>query len=388
MISVALFIFQTALSSQAAVPPAQPAAVEEKTIVVVGRRVEDSERALMACMARQCPPKEEIDAALAHAENQFIAGDYPAAQRTLAKARSRNIRYRKAIPIEVGDLLRASGRVLALNGLSDASRITAIDSLDALKSGLASTDRRVFIQRLAVGDVFAKEGRIIAARDIYNKVASQADAAGDVRVKGYALFRIAGMFTSISQAVPRYRNTAFEAIRRVENTTEPDLQPFREAAKFLQCRMKDTGGKNDGRACINASDTTQVSTAELVYAPPIDLNNWRQENPSTVAQLHGDATPQWADIAFWVAPNGNVRDIDTVRTSGNIDERWMKLVTDALIKRVYRPLKLPPSDPGLRRVERYSIVYDIVAAKGSRIPARSFVPHIEILDLTVEPGSS
>ncbi|MGA1800417.1 hypothetical protein VH567_16740 [Sphingomonas sp. 4RDLI-65] len=356
--------------------------------MVVGRRVEDSERTLAACIARQCPPKEEIDASLAHAENQFIAGDYPEAQRTLAKARGRNMRYRKELPVEVGDLLRASGRMLALNGQRDASRITAIDSLDALKSGLPSTDRRIFIQRLAVADAFAKDGRFIAARDVYAKVAHQADAAGDIRVKGYALFRIAGMYTAIAPVVPAYRQTALDALRRIDETTEPDLAPFRDAAKLLRCRMQDIGGAKDGRACIQASDTDRVARAELVYAPSIDLNNWRQENPSTVARINGDATPQWADVAFWVRPDGTVRDIDTIRTSPNVDGRWMNVVTEALGKRMYRPLQLAPSDPGLRRIERYSIVYDVVAAKGTRIRVRSSVPHIEILDLTVEPGMS
>ncbi|MEG8023817.1 hypothetical protein QP162_03995 [Sphingomonas aurantiaca] len=210
---------------------------------------------------------------------------------------------------------------------------------------------------------------------------------GDVRVKGYALFRIAGLYTSIAPLVPAYRQTAFDSLRRIDETTEPDLAPFRDAAKFLRCRLQGTG-VNAGRDCIAATNTDRVSKAELIYAPPIDLNNWRQENPSTVARLHGEATPQWADVAFRVAPDGTVRDIDTVRTSTNVDAGWMKLVTDALGERRYRPLQRAPSDEGLRRIERYSIVYDVVSMKGTRIRARSSVPHIEILDLTVEPGMS
>ena len=151
MVPLALVLLQAAVSGQVAAPPVPPSVPlahsvdgEGKTIVVVGRRVEDSARALAACIARQCPPKEEIDASLAHAEDQFLAGDYPEAQRTLAKARGRNMRYKRELPVEVGDLLRASGRMLAVNGQRDAARITAIDSLDALKSGLPSTDRRIF----------------------------------------------------------------------------------------------------------------------------------------------------------------------------------------------------------------------------------------------------
>ncbi|MEG8053920.1 hypothetical protein QP185_12790 [Sphingomonas aerolata] len=136
---------------------AAPVTAEEKTIVVVAKRLQDTGRALAACIARQCPPKEEIDASLAHAENQFLAGDYQAAQATLWKARGRNMRYREELPVDVADLLRAGSRVAAANGLADVSRITAIDSLDALKSGLPATDYRIFSQRLAVGDLVLSE---------------------------------------------------------------------------------------------------------------------------------------------------------------------------------------------------------------------------------------
>lgn len=395
MIPLVIALLQSAVSLPPAplqapptIPPAQSTEVDGKTIVVVGRRVEDSERALAACIARNCPPKEEIDASLAHAENQFLAGDYAEAQRTLGKARARNMKYRKELPVDVGDLLRASGRMLALNGLSEASRITAIDSLDALKSGLPSNDRRIFIQRLAVGDAFVKSGRVIAARDVYNKVAKQADAAGDVRVKGYALFRVAGLYTALARERPDYRETAYDALRRIDETTEPDLAPFRDAAKLLRCRMQDTGGTKDGRACAQSEVGESATIAQLVYAPPIDLQDLWSPQTSATTVMHGKSTPQWADVAFWVAPDGSVRDIDTVRASSNVDERWLKLVTKALGERMYRPLKLPPSDPGIRRIERYSLVYNLVRETGSRVPVRSNIPHVEILDLTVEPTAT
>ena len=142
------------------------------------------------------------------------------------------------------------------------------------------------------------------------------------------------------------------------------------------------------RACAQALVSQRVATAELVYAPPIDLKNSRPPSTSSNVVMHGDATPQWADIAFWVAPDGTVRDIETVRTSPNAGGEWLKLVVEALSKRVYRPLQLASSEPGLRRIERYSLVYDVAAVKGSRIPVRSTISHVETLDLTIEPTKS
>jgi len=48
---------------QAATPAG--AAVEDRDIVVTGRRLADTERAWTDCVARKCPPDHEIAAALA-----------------------------------------------------------------------------------------------------------------------------------------------------------------------------------------------------------------------------------------------------------------------------------------------------------------------------------
>jgi hypothetical protein len=53
-----------------------------QTIVVTGTSLAQTERNLRECLARRCPPDEDIAATLAHAENQFVAGDYAAARRT------------------------------------------------------------------------------------------------------------------------------------------------------------------------------------------------------------------------------------------------------------------------------------------------------------------
>lgn len=368
---------------------AAPATAEEKTIVVVAKRLQDTGRALAACIARQCPPKEEIDASLAHAENQFLAGDYQAAQATLWKARGRNMRYREELPVDVADLLRAGSRVAAANGLADVSRITAIDSLDALKSGLPATDYRIFSQRLAVGDSFFQNGRIIAARDIYNKVAAQAHDAGQPRMEGYALFRLAGLMTAAATVNSSYRNSAHEALRRIDQTTAPELAPFREAAQQLRCRLAGKARDEDRLACARALNGGKASRAELIYAPSIDLQG-RPDVKATTSNVvnQGDQKPQWADIAFWVAPDGSVRGIDTVRTSPNARGDWLIKVVDALGKRVYRSLDMPPGNPGLRRIERYSLVYNVAPIKNTRVRGRSPTPRLEILDLTVEPTQS
>ncbi len=378
---------------QAVAAPAPPAASvpEDKTIVVVGRRLSDTERALAACIARQCPPREDIDTSLAHAENQFLAGDYAESRRTLLAARRRNAKYAKTLPVEVSDLLRANGRLAGLNGAATAARINTIDTLDALKSGLPADDPRVLMQRLSVGDAFAKQARFEAAEDIYDKVARQARSARLPLVEGHALLRNAVLYTAIASVNPAYADKARKAIARIQATTDPAQAGFRDAAATLSSRA--ASGVSDEKAQATARATVagippaaRATTAVLVHAPPIDLGE-RVPDPQTVVALQGDATPQWIDVAFWVAPDGSVRDIDIVRQSANAGGGWIGKVKDSLTGRVYRPLASAASDPGLRRIERYSLVYDVLTVLGSRIPSRSPVPHIEITDLTVDTSA-
>src|SRR4051794_22444833 len=85
---------------------AQP---DARTIVVTGRR--DSEAALKACLERHCPPKEDIDATLAYAEQLFEAGDYAGARTVLKRSLGRNAGEARRYPVEVSDLYRANGLV-------------------------------------------------------------------------------------------------------------------------------------------------------------------------------------------------------------------------------------------------------------------------------------
>jgi hypothetical protein len=87
----------------AADPPAQ-------TIVVTGASLAETGRRLAGCLARHCPPDEDIAATLAHAENLFVAGDYRQAHATTPYWA--DIGFQVAADGLVGDveMLRSHGR--------------------------------------------------------------------------------------------------------------------------------------------------------------------------------------------------------------------------------------------------------------------------------------
>ena len=47
-----------------------PSQNDGQTIVVTGQRLEDTRRALEACLARKCPPLEDMAATMAHTEDR------------------------------------------------------------------------------------------------------------------------------------------------------------------------------------------------------------------------------------------------------------------------------------------------------------------------------
>ena len=105
---------------------------------------------------------------------------------------------------------------------------------------------------------------------------------------------------------------------------------------------------------------------------------------STTVFVGGEDKPQWIDVAFWIAPDGTVRDIDVARQSENAKGQWIERVKKSLGGRLYRPLALAANDAGLRRIERYSLFYNLLDIPGTRIAGRSPIPNIEVTDLTID----
>ena len=77
---------------------AQPQAGEGQEVTVTGRRIQDFRDRLRACLARGCPPNEDVDASLALAEVEFESGEYEDARRTILQSLDRNRRHARQYP--------------------------------------------------------------------------------------------------------------------------------------------------------------------------------------------------------------------------------------------------------------------------------------------------
>lgn len=349
------------------------------TIVVTGTSLADSEARLAACLARNCPPREDIEASLAHAENQFIAGDYAGSRRTLGKSRGRNDRYAKTLPIEVADLNRAYGRLSNLDGRPDQSRLLQIEALDALKAGLDDKDARVLMQQLMVGDEFARAGQLRAAENIYRRVGKRARKAGQLYVVGHAMLRDAVVFGAMASVRSDYRGTARRKIADIERTAEPELAGFRHAAKLLRASL--AAYENDSEAlekAIAAIPPRKSGKPVLIYAPPIRIEKITAGGDQTLPASEG--SPEWIDVRFQIAANGRVQDAGVVHDSGNIGKDWPKLVLESVSRRRYAPMLT--QGEGTTRIERFSYVHDLTMKTSSRIVRRASDGRLTSLDLT------
>lgn len=378
------YLLQTMSLPLAIVSLPAPAAAQDgsDTVVVTSKRIEDTERDLKACLARKCPPKEDMAASLAHAENQFLIGDYGSARDTLSASRGRNARFAETYPVEVADVTRAHARLTSLDGQPEWARAITISALDALKKGLPRDDARVLLQRLENGTQYARAGRIIAADDVYQTVEKQALAAGLPEVRGYAMLRSAILYGALSQRYPQYRGAADKRIKRIETTTEPALAPFRDAAARLKIQL--AGDRGDTAAVEAALAKVPPQTSRkplLIYGPPIEPD---PREVAGVPQTESNIISRdsgWVDVGYTITGQGRVEDVEILRKSDDMKGDWFERAKKALVGRRYAAIALEAGDPGLYRVERFSFVRDMVMDTKSRVALRS-AGRVETVDLT------
>lgn len=370
----------------AAVQVTPVADTPQREVVVTANRLDDTARALAACLARKCPPDQDIAASLAHAENQFVDGGYAKARVTLGDSIGRNKRHAKAYAVPVSDLFRANARVNVHLGEAVLYKSGMIDSLSALKAGLPATDGRVLAQRIEVADADARLRREESALDQYLAVAADAKAAGLPVVEGYARLRRVVLLTAINQYDGGYASDIKKAVHWFAN--RPDLAAFGAAAELMSARAAVKKGDSTQVDALIASYGRTTKTPQLLYAPvEVQQDSLRSQNASSMTgKLAMDNyDDQWVDISFWVTPEGKVSDVETLRESPKLSGEWAKPIAARIAQRRYAPLRMDKSEPGVLRVERYTLTaYWLKDATGTRLRSREAVPRIEMVDLTAE----
>lgn len=362
-------------------------------IVVYGESLADSARKLQECIVKKCPPDKDIAATLRHAENQFVAGDYKNARRTLLSSRGRNQRFKKTFPVEVANLLRANSRIAAHLGEGEAYRLGALDTLSALKAGLPDDHPRVLGARIEVGDSLVRFGRIEAAEQEYRAVARRGQELNLPTIEGYGLLRIAAMYASLAETDRgTYRLAAKRSLDALINNDNPRLAVFANAGKVIKARLDFKTGDSRAVDTLIASYQAQPAdrTPTLLYARPIErfssgrgsVDPFFGSNSALSKIATQNFEDQWVDIGFWVSPEGKVTDAGILRASATFNGRWTPPIIASINGRRYAPIALEQGDPGIFRIERYTYTSRWTTNTGSRIRVRETDAQIEMLDLS------
>lgn len=371
-----------AFAANSAPLPARPGAatVDGQTIVVTATPLAETQRRLADCLARRCPPGEDIEASAAHAENLFVAGRYNDANTVLQQSIGRNRRHARDLPVPVASLFRAHSRVAAHLGEGNQYRSSSYDIVRSLRAGLPSSDARIIAARFEVAAMQLSLGKYDLAAQSYRDIEKQANA---IRRGDFArLARMRGAYLSYLQGD---RSGARATLNAMARDASPDSRVSRIGSLVLLSRLdRVEGRKGDTDALIAELKLAKLDKPVLLYSPPLELKRSPvQEEGEAGNALRLMATDNfdktWIDVGYWVEGDGRVRDVELLRSAGSTD--WAKPLIASIRQRIYAPL----ADPGgSYRVERFSYTSLWEQRLGTRLRQRSASARVESLDLSAD----
>ena len=409
-----------------AAAPAQTSS--QADIVVIGKRINDASDQLKACLARSCPPNQDIDATLRLAETQLLAGKYRDARKTLLASLGRNKDEAKAYPIPVSDLYRANGKVAAHLGFDKDYYSSTFGIYRTLKYGLPSDDYRKYTALMEVAEMMFRTRGHERARLYYDRIAHEArkDGRGDIAA-------IAELRAAIRH-LPPGSDMQLSEIRRIADLQGKDMQaPVLEAKLALARNAYQKGDETTAQSIQKELDAFNIKRPILIYSPSYEMIareldtgsefSYGLDNPmpvsgdgsagggprapvqapgggnpngvqssgraattsilalsrwSTTKRMAGNFDDMWVDVAFNITPEGKVSDPRIIRSKGEL--YWTKPLMTSLAMRRYTAGK--PNDPSSIMMERYTYTSGYEGQTGSRVSQRSPKARVEFLDLS------
>lgn len=394
---LALIVGTPALTQQAA-PAAQP----ERDIVVTGQSLRATADALAACLARNCPPDEDIAATLAHAENQFVSGDYRSARATTLASIRRNNDEGRAYPLPVSDLYRANGRIAAHLGEAAAFQSSVLNMRDTLDRGLGENDPRTLAAQIEVGDSRSRLGYPDEARDIYLRTAAAAERAGVPRVAAFARLRVA-MADLAPKKDDRIRSRARDAVSKLEAIAGQGDTVGRDIALMAEVTLarveREDGDMTRTQGLVSRFAAGGGARRPLLLSgEPVRLQDAAQsavtersesqDSGNILSRTTAGVDDRWIDVGYWINADGRIDDYEVLRQSGGLGG-WTEAVERSVKSRIYAPLapENGVQSPGFYIVERYTLTADFAdqaECTGSRLRCRSSNLRVERTDLTPE----
>ncbi len=378
---------------------------DQDSIVVTGRAIESKKIALASCLARKCAPDEDIDASLALAETQLVAGKYRDARVTLIAALGRDKRAAMAYPIPVSDLYRANGRVAAHLGMDQDYYRSTWGIYNTLRKGLPNAIDLKYSAMMEVAEMMATTSGHDTAREYYRSIAYHSRRDGRPDIAALAELRM------ILRHYPAYARE--DGIRKIANSADPKTRAAQLEARLALARM--AFERNDlpaADAQLKEIASYGVRRPILVYSPSYELaarpaspnemipqvkydtpffvpTGERTVRRATSMETRGSQSvathrmalnveDMWIDVGFHITDQGTVADLQVLHSHG--DNGWSKPLLASIAGRRYTPPT--PGSPLTKRAERYTYTSGLETGTASHMTQHSPDARVEYLDLS------
>jgi hypothetical protein len=375
-------------------PASPPAAAGPGTIIVTGRRIQDFRAALEACLARHCPPNEDIDATTALAEALYLDGQYHEARTALLRSLSRNRREARNYPEPVSDLYRANARVARALGLDRDAESSTREILRSLQAGIPVEDYRHLTARFEIVQQMTAFGQYPQAGRMLRDIAMRAASAGRDDVVAMAELRL--LWLDHLQG-PR---GGPPSSRLLAMARSPD--PHRSiGARILLVRIYAEKGETAAADRLIAELGRSSGRRQLLFNPPYELlqsEDVAGRRDRVQAILQGETITsniadrvlenfddKWIDVGFWIRPDGRVEDLEIVRRRNRTD--WAEPLLQSIRGRRYAA----SDGTSTYRVERYTYTsgYDDqgTATRTATRSPRARIEYFDLSGLTTPPAA-
>ena len=346
-------------------------------IVVTGIRIQDYRDRLTACLARGCPPNEDIDATLALAEALFLEGEYGEARTVARESIRRNRDHAAQYPEPVSDLYRAHMRLARHLGFDREALQSANGILDALQTGIPQEDYRHFTARFELAEMrfaMGEYGQYRAAQRELAQLVREARRAGRNDVAVMAELRSL-MYEDI--AVPN--SGARARLVELAGLTDPARRLEAVGARAVLARIYRSEGEIE-RADALLAEIGRGDSAQrrLLHAPRYQLIAMGPVDGESLPRVAENFEGKWIDVGFWVLPDGRVSELEVLRSGGDVV--WARPLLQSIRGRLYSS-----ADEPTYRLERYTLTAGREQPTGTRMQLQmSDRARVEYLDLTGE----
>lgn len=356
-------------------------------IVVTGKRLVEAHA---ACTKGGCTPLRDAQATIALAESRFREGAYLDAKRLLANAVERNKDKAGTDPKPVAALYEAYATVALHDGDERTYRSAVARQVRTLRDNLPASDPSVVSSTTALGDMWMKLGNFHQADLAYRSVEQEALANGQDHAA-----MLAGMKRVWLASAMLRTTAALSKLRELEERPLARQQGFGTALRVLRLRMRARDSSDqEMQELAGLVAQGQGTDPILIWSPPYEPDAAASASQArALARQFGEEDPlrirssdvsaiQWADMGFWIRPDGRTAEIEVLRSSPGVP--WAASVLKQISRRRYSSQEPSSSDQaqGVYKIQRFTLRSEYVVPSGSLISRHVSVGGYEILDLT------